>query len=444
MRELAVVLAFAVAGLIFWGCPDGGSANDAGVDDAFDGAGDRDEADGGDAQDASGDDDAGDGDGEVLPDGDGLDGDGGSGDGDLGADGDPGLSFPRLGVYAVNLDGSDLRLLFDAGTRAVTHVRKQPNSSWMTATRYIKDPDGNGLAMEVEAGAGAHYDQTEVIVFDSLAPAQVFVIAGGDDGKMCANSSWTDDGKLIYIHQDHALDPNLTRLKRASFSQLPVLESIAPIPVPDNLFMPVDPHQLGPSDASGSLVFSALFEHPSGWMRPVWKMPASGEASMQATELVGCPVCIAQGGCCAWPSFAEVMGTNDPRLNHAGTAVNWMQQHPELSVDVGPFTVHPWRQHMLVFGQQSLELPTTGVADATSLAFGQWSPDDARLAYWAIEIDTVVKNRLYTMDSEGQDRQRVPLPDELCVTHPSFIGPNRLVFTAWRCGQYCSCSPEHL
>ncbi len=50
-------------------------------------------------------------------------------------------------------------------------MRRLPGTPWLTGNRYNKDPDGNGLAMEGEAGFGAYYDQTEVIVFDRRTPA---------------------------------------------------------------------------------------------------------------------------------------------------------------------------------------------------------------------------------------------------------------------------------
>jgi hypothetical protein len=422
------------------GCTEYSKAVDAGPGDAADGSGDA-----GDGLDAGGV-DAGDGAGPADGDNpaDGRDGSGDPGDGATdGGDGD--RDFPRLGVYAIDLDGSDLELLLDAGKRSVTHVRRLPGTPWLTGTRYNKDPDGNGLAMEGEAGFGAYYDQTEVIVFDRRTPESVHVIAGGVDGRLCANSSWTDDGRLIYIHQDHPDDPNWTRLKRARFSEVPEVAAIEPIALPQQLLLPVDPHQVGPSNGDGSLVFTALVHIPAGWVRPVWRAPAGGAQDMQQVELVGCPICPQQDGCCAFPTLAEVLGTNDARINHAGTAVNWMQQHPDRFVELGDQTIHPWRQHLRRFGEPAVQLPAEGVAPATSLAFGAWSPDDSRLAYWAIEIaGGVVKNRLYTMTPDGRNRTRVPHPDRLCADHPSFIGPDRLVFTAWRCGTNCSCSPQHL
>lgn len=367
---------------------------------------------------------------------------------DGGRDGaiDAPLTLPALGVYTVNTDGTDLRLLVDAGSQHLSHVRQLAGTDWLTATRYTEDPDTNGLAMELEANApgGLNYGGAQIVVFRASSPSVVTAITPVVAGKMTANSSWTSDGALIFLRQDHPSDPNLTRLERATFTTLPSNVTITAIPLPPELVLPIDPHQSGPSDASGSIVFPALFQHPNGWMRPVWKVPASGATSLADVSVVGCPVCPAMSGCCAWPTVADVLGTNDPRFDHAGTRVMWMQQHPDVSFDLGAIHGNPMRPHVRVLSAPtSVDLTPPGVAATTSVSFGEWRPDDAEVTYWTIELaGTVLLQRLYRMAPDGTQRQVVPLPPELCPHHPSYVSSTRIVFSAFRCfGAACTCAP---
>jgi hypothetical protein len=345
--------------------------------------------------------------------------------------------LPQLGVYVVGTDGSSFRLLLDTGTRQLTHVRRQPEGEWFTATRYNDDIDGNGYAMELEAGYGAYYGEAEVVVAPLDDLGSTTTIAGAVPGRLCANSSWTDDGRLLFIQQDHPSDPNWTRLKRARFSALPAVESIDVVPTPPELLLPIDPHQIGASDETGSIVFAAFYQHAAGWMRPVWRMPASGTLDLASAPLVGCPIC--GDGCCAWPAIPEVLGTNDPRMSHAGTDVIWMQQHPDISIGDPP--LHPVRQAMRSGDEPQVDLTPPGVDSVASQAFVEWRDDDAEVVYWSIEIeDGAVRQHLYRMRPDGTERVRIPIPAELCAQHPSYSSRAEIVFTGWRCaGTPCSC-----
>ena len=354
-----------------------------------------------------------------------------------GAPADPG-TLPRLGVYAVGVDGSSFRLLLDPGTRDLTHVRKQLGGEWLTATRYNVDADGNGLAMELESGHSNNYAAAEVVVFPMSQPNAMTKVAGAVPGKLCANSSWTADGKLLFIQQDHPANPDWTRFKRASFSAVPAVTSIDPVPTPPELLLPVDPHQVGPSDGTGSIVFAALFQHPSGWMRPVWRMPAAGATSLSGASFVGCPICPGNNGCCAWPTFPEVLGTNDPQLSHAGTEVIWMQQHPDISVRPN---LHPYRQQKKPASGPQIDLTPPGVAPSSSQSFAVWREDDLEVVYWAIELEgTAVRWNLYRMKPDGTERRRIPIPAQLCASHPNYISSTEIVFSGRRCaGSECTC-----
>jgi hypothetical protein len=354
--------------------------------------------------------------------------------------------FPALGVYVMNVDGTGLTLLVDPGSRHLSHVRLLAGTDWLTATRYHEDLDQNGLAMELEANApgGLNYEGAQIVVFQRASPLSITDIVPSVPGKLAANSSWTSDGRLVFLLQDHPSNPSWTQIKRATFAALPTSFTIATVPVPAELVVPLDPHQLGASDASGSLVFPALYQHTSGWMRPVWTIPASGTTTMADVSLVGCPVCPAVSGCCAWPTVDGVLGTNDPRFSHDGTQVMWMHQHPDVSFDLGPIHGYPMRPHKRVLAEPaSVDLTPAGVAATTSVSFGEWRPDDAEVVYWTIGIEgTALKQRLFRMAPDGTNRQPIPLPPELCPHHPSYLSSTEIVFSAFRCfGAGCTCAP---
>jgi len=359
---------------------------------------------------------------------------------------DQSVALPRLGVYTVKVDGTGLQLVVDTGMRQLSHVRPGPGG-WLTATRYNEDPDGNGLAMEGEGGGQPHYGQSEVVVFDRSAPQTVVVIAGGTPAKLCANSSWTADGRLLFLHQDDPVDPTRPRFKRASFTSIPTVAAIDVVDVPPELFA-VDPYQWGPSDSSGFIVFPAVFQHPSGFMRPIWRMPAAGTTSLAQVQVVGCPICPANNGCCAFSSPAAVLGTNDPTIHPLGTEVIWMHQHPDVSFMLGAQTYYPYRQHRLQFGKTQEDLTHAAIAPTVVQSYVQWRPDGNEVVYWEIQPDLttgVVRQPLFRMAPDGSARQPIPLPADLCTSHPSYLDSNTIIFSGWRCGGApCSCAPEKL
>lgn len=352
---------------------------------------------------------------------------------------------PALGVYTVNVDGSGLTLLVDTGDRQISHPRIS-STGWILGTKYGKDPDGNGRAMEDEANIGAHYEGTQIVAFRPEAPGVQAVIAGTTVGGVAANPSWTDDGKVIFLTSEVDAGPLGVHLARASFSAFPTVASIEAIPMPKELLIPVDPHQIGPSNASGSISFSASVSLGGKWQRPIWKMPATGTSAIGAVTFVGCPICPSQGGCCAWSDIGDVLGTNDPRFNHAGTDIMWMQQHPLVSVPIGTLALHPFRQVIRPLdGGPQVDLPATGTAATTSLAYGEWRADDQEIVYWSIEIEgTILRYYLWKMNPDGSGRTKIPLPPDLCPQHPSYVTAQTIVFNAWRAGPGGTCDVAKL
>ena len=247
---------------------------------------------------------------------------------------------------------------------------------------------------------------------------------------------------MLFIQQDHPTQADFTRLKRARFSTLPNVVSVDVLPTPSELLIPVDPHQVGPSDGGGSVVFSAIFQHPTGFMRPVWRMSSAGTDVLGGVAVVGCPLCPSNGGCCAFATPAEVLGTNDARMNHAGTEVSWMQQSPRVFVNLPP-VVHPYRQARRAGTTPQVDLSSPEVASTTSETFIEWRDDDLQGVYWSIEIvGATLRQKLHVMTPDGAVRQEIPLPRQLCPSHPSYLSDTQIVFSAFRCaGPTCTCDP---
>lgn len=371
---------------------------------------------------------------------------------------------PALAVYTVKTDGSELTLLADTGTQLYSHVRRAPGSDWLTATRYGIDLDGNGLAMEGEGGGAPNYFGTEILVFRRSAPTEVHVVSVpglvcGDATSVCANSSWTEDGKLILINS-HAGSTPRDWLKRVSFGDLPTATEVEPLELPAGLFFPVDPHQQGDS-TTGTVVFSGTYNEGTvgapRWTRPLWKVPAAGTTTIGPgqAEFIGCPTCESEGGeCCSVSDFRTmaVHGTNDARISHGGEDVRWMQSSPEASGEILGMTLFPNRQFgRPMSGGSQVALDEGSRAPTTSQAYGNWSPDDSRLVYWEVQIlgsgpsTYRVAEKLYTANPDGTNRHPVPLPDDLCANHPSYLDDDTVIFSGWRCGgPNCTCTPDQI
>lgn len=359
---------------------------------------------------------------------------------------DAAFTVAPLGVYTIGVDGGGLTLLIDAGTREISHMRLGPGG-WIAATRYGQDPDGNGLSMENEDGFGAYYGGTEIIVFQRSAPYAQTVITGSPAGGIAANASWTADDKLLYLVNAPDAGVVNVHLERASFGSIPNVTSTAVVPVPAPLLVPVDPHQHGPSDGTGFITFTAMIEYQAKWMRPLWRMPATGTAVFAQASLVGCPICPAQGGCCGFGNVADVLGTNDSRISHSGGDVLWMQQHPNITATVGPITVSPFRQvRRPLDGGAQVDLIPAGTDPLTSHAYGEWRADDREIVYWSIEVQAGVgRNFLWVMKPDGSDRRPIPLPPGMCPQHPSYLSDTEIIFDAWRgAAPDGSCDVSHL
>jgi hypothetical protein len=349
-------------------------------------------------------------------------------------------TFTPLGVYSVNVDGTALHLVVDPGKNDLTHVRQQAGSDWLTATRYTV-AGANGYAMEQDGYLG-----TEILAFRLSDPTTMQTIVQCASDKICANSSWTDNGKLIWMQQDDPTNPAATRIKRASFAPVPTVTTIDAIPLPEAFVDPSDPHQVGPSDA-GTLVFPALWQDPTGWMHPVFRVSAAGTTNPADVAFVGCPICDA--ACCAWPMPGDVVGATDPRMNHSGTYVIWMQQNPNVSF--GSPAMYPFRQQGIALptGTQT-DLTQPGIAPSTSQSFIDWREDDAEGVYWTVEAEVVnnqpvIHQKVYRMSPDGSQRTLIALPSQLCASHPSYLSLTAIVFSAWSCGAPgCSCDATNL
>jgi WD40-like Beta Propeller Repeat len=319
---------------------------------------------------------------------------------------------------------------------------------WLVATRYGQDPDHNGLAMEGEVGLGPWYTGTEIVAFPLDAPEQLSVLAGTPDGGMAANASWTDDGRVLYIASDGGSTTALLRLGVDLSGPGPAaVTGVEAVAVPSPFLLPVDPHQTGPSDATGRVAFSAWFPYaPDGgaprWMRPLWMVPATGAASPAQVSLLGCPLCPDQGGCCSWASLGDVLGTNDAHFSHSGAEVVWMQQAPSVHFTAASGLAYPYRQVARPLdGGPQVDLEPAGTAPTTTNAYAEWSPDDQLLAFWSIEaVDGVAKQFVNLMRPDGSGRTRVPLPEVLSPQHVSFLDADHLVFNGTACALSAGCS----
>lgn len=346
--------------------------------------------------------------------------------------------LPALGLYSLKIDGGIPTLLLDTGTSELSHPRRLNGTEWVVATRYARDPDGNGLAMEDEDGFGAYYDGTQIIAFALNAPGTSYVLAGTPTAGVAANPSWTEDGRVLYLHADPGGAGTELRRLSLSLTPSPKVEDTQTLSLPEGVVFPVDPHQTGPSDAAGRITFSALVYVTTGtqpgWAGPVLMIPASGTASANQLHLIGCPICPAQGGCCTFPQKASVLGTNDSRISHSAGEVTWMQRHPAISVDLGGVTLNPFRQVKAPLdGGPQVDLVQSGIHPMTLHAYPEWSPDDSTLAYWTIEFTTgVPRYHLELMSPDGRNRRRLPLLPDLCPQHPAFLDGETTIFNARR------------
>jgi hypothetical protein len=297
----------------------------------------------------------------------------------------------RYVIATARLDGSDYRIVYSRPDKDMTHARVSPDGSRIVFTGYNKRGK-DGLANE-DSG----YENTEISVLN-LDGTGLETIIAPKPGIVAANGDWTPDGKSIFfISTDNPQrTPELRQIDLAT-------RTIRPLPTPAGLHAS-DPHRLG-----DRLVFPA--KAGAKGADPLWIMNVDGTAARQLTKP---PRSSSADG---------LYGDFDPKLSPDGTKVAFMRIDGGLT----------WRVMVLDLksGDEKRLSPPDGMEWLPT-----WSGDGKLLLFTRVDTKNVNQTGLYTMNRDGGDRRKVPLPPGLYYNHGTFFpgekaSPSaRIIFSA--------------
>lgn len=299
-----------------------------------------------------------------------------------------------FGIFTSTLDGSNVRRVLSDPDREMNHARVSPDKNWITFTRYNKRGLFGGDAKEDNG-----YEESEIMLvradgtnLQSLVPSR--------KGMVAANGYWTEDGSaILYVSNDNSQ-------KRAQISRIDVASrKISKVPLEGDLWAS-DPHLVG-----DKLAVSVLNEEKKNMS--IWITDSSGRKSRQITFPSGTGID---------PATKTPLGDFDPKISPDGSKLVAMR-------NMGG---HNW--HAVVIdlktGQERDISPDKSVDGVP-----EWSSDSRKLIFWYADTKELMNSGLYTMNPDGSNRQRIPLPRGFFYTMPAFFpgegsGPSaRIIFS---------------
>lgn len=301
----------------------------------------------------------------------------------------------KFGIFTARLDGSEVRRILSDPDREMNHARVSPDGRWITFTRYNKRGLFGGDAKE-ENG----YEESEIMLvrpdgseLQSLVPPR--------KGMVAANGYWTEDGKaILYAANDNPR-------KQGQINRVEIEgRRISKVPIAGDLWAS-DPHPAG-----GKLAVSV--HDTTRKNMSIWVAEADGSRPRQVTRPRAAGID---------PATKTPLGDFDPKLSPDGNRLVAMR-------NMGG---HNW--HAVVVDLRTGE--ERDISPERSVdGVPEWSGDGRKLIFWHVDPKDLPRSGLYTMDPDGSNRQRIPLPRGFFYTMPAFFpgdasGPSaRIIFSA--------------
>lgn len=299
-----------------------------------------------------------------------------------------------FGIYTSDLKGESFKTILLDERREMTHARISPDGQHLTFTRYnraLKD----GLCEE----NGSGYLHTEVIVANADGTSQRSVDSVGPE-IMSANSSWVDDDSIIYIHK-----AGLKVLPELRIYQLSTGKHRR-VATPRNLAVS------DPACSGNAIVFPVIPLENDDSPCALWTCNLDGTGLRQITKPV------------IKPTSRErlfKLGDYDPWLSYDGKSVVFMRY----------FGAMDWRIFIVDLSGNEKVLTQPGIPSGIP-KFDEY----AKIVTFVCWDKTRLENLgLYTLEIDGSNRRKIPLPAGYLYTHPSFMpssNSNVVIFSGRR------------
>lgn len=285
----------------------------------------------------------------------------------------------KFAIYLSTLAGQKRALIFSDPSREVNHARVSPDGNWVVFTRY------NTFNSKREALEVNGYFKTEIIRC-RIDGSDCTALVPARDGIISANAYWTSDGRnLLFVS-------NETPHGRPGIKELEIeTETLTTFYAPDDLIV-ADPHMV-----DRVLVMPGRSPDEPGLSR-LYLLDLRTKQRRELTD----------------PKFSNFrnmvppLGDHDPKLSNDGTKVVVMRHMNRDDWSIVVIETTTGIEH---------DLSQPHAVDAVP----EWSSDGRRLIFWSVIRENLKQSGLYSMRSDGTDRQRVPLPSGFFYTMPAFV-----------------------
>jgi Tol biopolymer transport system component len=295
----------------------------------------------------------------------------------------------EFAIYINDFSGKHPTLVFSDPAREVNHARVSPDRQWIVFARY-NSFNWRGNALETNGYARTEVIRCRIDGSDcaSLIPPRRGIVA--------ANAYWTPDGhKLLFVSTGTPNRRTAIKVLEPSTGQISTL--YYPLDI-----LPTDPHQVG------DLIVMAGRALNDPDISRLYLLSLATGSRRTLTD----------------PKFANFrqieppLGDHDPKLSPDGTRVAVMRHMARNEDATLPRDRDDWSIVVvdLAIGRE-LNLAKPNTVDAVP----EWSSDGRLLIFWSIVRDDLKKSGLCTMQPDGSNRRRIPLPRGFFYTMPAFV-----------------------
>lgn len=306
----------------------------------------------------------------------------------------------KYGVFSVNLDGSDLKLIYQSDTQ-LNHLHISPDGTKILFSEFTQDLNGDGTASE-----------------DDLYSAEIGVMNIDGTGRRLLTSNnliidavpvWSPDGTEVLFASSR--DSTGGTLNLGLYVMSSTGENVRRLTATDNV-IEADPHWAG-----NNIVFIRLVSGEN--QQTLWLMNTDGTGATQLTS----------------PNFPEKsktaynFGDFDPKISPDGTKVVF-SRHLDDNLVIYGRTVGNY--DLFVIGIDGTgENRLTNTPDVVEWV-PTWSPDGTKLAFTVLREGGFYL-RVINADGSGERELAIPWRSPAGATMPDwFPDGQKLIFSAVR------------